>query len=512
MLYAVVERCPVHRGRLRSFDASEALAVPGVRDVVEVEPIVIGGQLYGAVRSGVAVIAEDTWSAMQGRNALRVTWDEGEHGEESSESIRSRFQERSRHTGETILRDEGNMLSALESAARTVEAEYELPVLAHACMEPMNFTADVGEDRAAVWGPTQTPRFLQAVLAFGLQLPRESVEVHPTLSGGGFGRRLAFDYGVEAAMISRTVGAPLKVVWTREDDVRHDYYRTPSYHRMCAGLDDGGDVVSWYHHVLTASLARNSEITAADEEQAHPGIYDVQGAADIPYDIDSVRIEYTPVDVGLQMGSWRSVAHSFNVFAVNCFVDELAAAAGIDPLDLHLRLLGEPRTAEITLPLPGRRGRPRPDTGSLRRVLELAADRAGWPTPLPAGRGRGVACSYFKKTYAAHIAEVSVDAGGSVRVHRIVAALDCGRVVNPSGFEAQAEGAAVDGVASVFNWEVTLERAPTVEVHTVHSDRPPSGIGEPPYPSVAPAVANAIFAASGVRIRRLPIKPGDLGR
>ncbi len=259
-----------------------------------------------------------------------------------------------------------------------------------------------------------------------------------------------------------------------------------------------------------------------------PATYDVQGAADFPFALDNVLIEYTPVDVGLQMGSWRSVSHSFNVFAVNCFVDELAAAAGLDPLELQLRLLGEQRTAEIDLPLPGRRGRPRPEVGLLRRVLELAADRAGWSTPLPAGRGRGIACCYYKQTYAAHVAEVSVDPEGNVRVHRIVAALDCGRVVNPSGVEAQAEGAAMDGVATVLNWEVTLEggrvrqsnfhdyplltiaRAPEVEVHVAPSDRPPSGVGEPPYPSVAPAIANAIFAAAGVRVRRLPVRRDDL--
>ena len=528
MLYAVVARCPVHGGRLDSFDASEAMRVPGVRDVVEVEPLVIAGLLYGAVRSGVAVIAENTWAAMQGREALAVTWDEGRYRDESSEGIRARFRDRAGQSGETVLRDEGDAPAAAASAAMRIEAEYELPALAHVCMEPVNFTADVREDRAVVWGPTQTPRFLRAVLASGLRLPRESVEVHPTLSGGGFGRRLAFDYGIEAAVISKLVGAPVMVVWTREDDVRHDYYRTPSYHRMHAGLDEGRRVVSWHHHVLSASLARNSELPSPDQEPDHPGLYDVQGAADLPYDIENVLIEYTPIDVGLQMGSWRSVSHSFNVFAVNCFVDELAAAAGLDPLELQLRLLGEPRTAEIDLPLPGRRGRPRPEVGLLRRVLELAADRAGWSTPLPAGRGRGIACCYYKKTYAAHVAEVSVDPEGNVRVHRIVAALDCGRVVNPSGVEAQAEGAAMDGVATVLNWEVTLEggrvrqsnfhdyplltiaRAPEVEVHVAPSDRPPSGVGEPPYPSVAPAIANAIFAAAGVRVRRLPVRRDDL--
>jgi isoquinoline 1-oxidoreductase beta subunit len=237
MLYAVVARCPVHRGRLESFDAAEARKVPGVRDVVEVEPLVIGGQLYGAVRSGVAVIAENTWAAMQGRKALTVTWDEGRYQDERSEAIRTRFRDRAGRSGETVLRDDGDVQAAEAGPATRVEAEYALPALAHVCMEPVNFTADVREDRAMVWGPTQTPRFLRAVLAAGLQLPRESVEVQPTLSGGGFGRRLAFDYGVEAAVISKLTGVPVMVVWTREDDIRHDYYRTPSLHRMRAAID-----------------------------------------------------------------------------------------------------------------------------------------------------------------------------------------------------------------------------------------------------------------------------------
>ncbi len=457
MLYAVVERSPVHGGRAVEFDASDALRVPGVREVVEVEPLVIANQLYGAVRSGVAVIADSTWAAMEGRAALRVTWDEGRHAEESTENLRQRFRQRSEREAATTLRDEGNARSSIETASVRLEADYELPILAHVCMEPVNFTAEVGDEHCEVWGPIQNPRFLRAVLAFGLPLPRESVGVHPTLSGGGFGRRLAFDYGIEAAMISKRVGAPVKVVWTREDDVRHDYYRTPSYHRLRAGLDEAGRVLAWQHHILTASLARNSEIPREDEEPGHPGLYDVQGAADIPYAIDNILVEYSPVEVGLQMGSWRSVAHSFNIFVVNSFLDEIAAASGADPLELQLRLLGEPRIAEITLPLPGRRGRPRPDTGLLRRVLQTAAEGAGWGDPLPAGWGRGIACCYYKKTYAAHVAEVSADAGGRVTVRRVVAALDCGRVVNPSGIEAQAEGAVMDAVATVLKWEITVD-------------------------------------------------------
>ena len=525
-LVAVVARSPVHGGRVASFRSEEALAVPGVRQVFEVEPLVIGGQLYGAVRSGVAVIADSTWSAMRGRDALEVEWEHGPNATENSAAIERRFADRSESLAEFVLRDEigsgGESRPRHDASGTAVRAEYVLPILAHGCMEPMNFTADVREDRCEVWGPTQTPRFLQAVLAAGLGLPREAVFVQPTLGGGGFGRRLAYDYAVEAAMISRSVASPVKVVWTREDDFAHDYYRSPSRHVLQADLGSDGTPNSWRHHVLSASLARHSELPSSAREAPHPGIYDVQGAADMPYAIDRVLVEYTPLDVGLQMGSWRSVAHSFNVFAVESFLDEIAATGGLDPLQLRLDLLPtEPMT--VDLPLPGRRGRPRPDRVLLRRVLLAAAKTADWATPLPPGRGRGIACSYYKHTYAAHVAEVTVSSDGAVRVDRLVTAVACGTVVNPSGVEAQVEGAAMDGTATVLKWGITLrdgivqeknfdaypmlrlDEAPAVTTVILPSDRPPSGMGEPPYPGVPPAIANAVFAAGGGRIRRLPL-------
>ncbi len=531
-LVAVVARAPVHGGRVRSFRATEALAEPGVRQVLEVEPLVIGGQMYGAVRSGVAVIAESTWSAIRGRDALQVEWEHGPNVSEDSAEIERRFVDRSAAPAEYVLRDDGARGSNGtrssdgtrhdDSGEKEVEAEYVLPILAHGCMEPMNFTADVREDRCEVWGPTQTPRLLQAVLAAGLRLPREAVFVHPTLAGGGFGRRLAYDYGVEAAMISRLAGAPVKVVWTREDDFAHDYYRSPSYHVLRATLGADDTPLTWRHHILSASLARHSELAVSGREEPHPGIYDVQGAADMPYAIDRVLVEYTPVEVGLQMGSWRSVAHSFNVFAVESFLDEIAAEAGKDPLALRMTLLAAD-SVTINLPLPGRRGRPRPDRAILRRVLEAAANRAGWGTPLDAGRGRGIACCCYKNTYAAHIADVTVSADGKVRTDRIVSAVDCGTVVNPSGVEAQVEGAAMDAAATVLKWNITLragrvqeknfdaypllriDEAPAVETVILPSDRPPSGMGEPPYPGMPPAITNAVLSAAGRRIRRLPI-------
>ncbi len=522
MLYAVVERCPVHGGTMQSFDGTAARAVEGVRDVVEVSPMVVGGLLYGAVRPGVAVIADHTWAAIQGRRALNIEWNEGAHANESTEGIRARFDAR-KHAPETRLRDEGSAETTIDASPTRVAAEYELPILAHACMEPMNFTVYVRKNGCEAWGPTQQPRLLRQVLAAALRIPLENVHVHPTMSGGGFGRRLAIDYGVEAAMVSRAVAGPVQVIWTREDDIRHDYYRAPSVHLLQGGLDANGRVTAWRHHILSASLLRNS----VQNPSGPPATYDVQGAADFPFALDNVLIEYTPIDVGLQMGSWRSVSHSSNVFVVNAFVDELAAAAGRDPLELQRELIGEPRSQVVPLPLPGRRGRIRGDTGRLRGVLDLAAERGGWGRRLPEGWGRGIACTFYKNTYAAHVAEVSVDAG-RVRVRRIVAAMDCGLVVDPSGAEAQVEGAAMDGVATVLKWGITVERgrvqegnfdryhmllmneAPAVDVHFVASDLPPSGLGEPPYPSVAPAITNAIYDAAGKRIRRLPMRDGDM--
>ncbi len=522
MAYAMVERSPVHGGRVKRFDARKAKQVPGVQQVFEVKPPAVNN-LYGAVRSGVAVVADSYWAAMQGRAAREVEGEGGPNSNTSTDEVRSRFCELKGKPGLKVIRKDGDARQALDSAALRVGAEYELPLLAHACMEPMCFTADVHEGGCETWGPTQNPLQLRELLAGILGLPSEAVKVNLTHEGGGFGRRLAYDYAVEAALVSRAAGRPVKVAWTRQDDIRQDYFRTPSSHRMAAGLDEKGGLIAWYHHVLTSSLATH----IFGPEAEYPEAYDLEGAANLPYAIPNILVEYTPVHVGLQLGSWRSVSHSFNVFAVNAFLDEVAHAAGTDPLALHRRLLGESRQVELQLPLPGRRGRPTWHTGRLRRVLEAAAQKAGWGQPLPPGRGRGIACCYFKQTYAAHVAEVTIGKEGQVKVDRMVAAVDCGRVVNPDGIEAQVEGAAMDGVATVLHWEITfqngrvqqsdfsdfplltLPEAPMVEVEILPSENPPAGMGEPPYPSVAPAITNAIFAASGRRVRRLPIRRGE---
>ncbi|MFW6202564.1 MAG: xanthine dehydrogenase family protein molybdopterin-binding subunit, partial [Gemmatimonadota bacterium] len=405
-----------------------------------------------------------------------------------------------------------------ERGTRRLSARYEAPLLAHICMEPVNFTADATGDRVVLHGPTQNPRSLQGIVAQGLGIPVERVEVYPTLAGGGFGRRLAYDYGVEAAFLSRSIGRPVKVVWSREDDIRHDYFRPPSAHALDAVVDADGMPVAWRHHLATGSLL--AHIRGPGSEPAP--VYDVQGGADMPYAIPSIEFAYSAVPVGVQLGSWRSVAHSFNVFAVESFLDEIAEAGGLDPLELRLRLLPHDGPVSITLPLPGRRGSPAPDHARLRAVLREAARLGGWGAEVPDGVGRGLACCEFKGTYVAHVAEVEA-AEPIPRIRRLSVAVDCGRAVNPDGVRAQCEGAAMDAAATVLHWGVELENgrvrqsnfddhptlrideAPEVDVTILESDREPSGMGEPPYPSAVAAIANAIAAATGRRVRRLPL-------
>ena len=525
--FAVLARPPVPGARVATFDPASALAVEGVEQVVEVEPTAPRGLLYAATVGGVAVIARDTWAAMRGADSLNVTWS-AETGDADSEAWREAAIDALDGPPTRRLREVGDTTRGL-TGGRAIVATYELPLLAHGCMEPVNFTASYAGERCDLWGPTQTPLNLQVLAAEALDLPREAVAVHATLAGGGFGRRLAFDYGIEAALVSRAAGVPVQVVWPREQDIRHDYYRPPSVHRLRGAVDDAGRVVAWEHRLATVSLNRNIRGPEADP----PELYDVQGGADHPYAIPNLRFSWTDVPLDLQLGSWRSVSHSFNVFAVESFLDELAAVAERDPLGLRLELLaGAPDpVAEISLPLPGRRGRPAPDRDLLAGVLRAVAGESGWRDGPPGSRavrddgvrrGRGIACCYYKESYAAHVVDVAVSPEDGIRVERIFTALDCGRVVHPDGLRAQMEGAALDGVATVTLWGISLEGgrvresnfhdyrllrhpdAPEVVTRVIESRRAPSGAGEPPYPAVPPAIANAVFDATGMRIRRLP--------
>lgn len=487
MLYATVLRPPVFGASLGSFDATRALAVEGVRDVLEIS-------------AGVAVVADHTWAAFEGAKALDVTWEPGGFAM-GSEEIARRHAELARGPA-AVAREEGDPDGALEATARRVDATYEVPYLAHATMEPMNCTAHARGDGCEVWAPTQTPQRAQRVAAELTGLPLEDVTVHVTYLGCGWGRRHT-DFVEDAVETSMKAGAPVQVVWTREEDMRHDQYRPASRIDFAGGLDDAGRAIALRARVTGQPLlvppgggGRAGRERGADRNA-------VEGVASMGYAIPNLRVDYCRSDVGVPTGYWRSVGPSGNTFMVEGFVDELAHAAGRDPLEFRLELL---------------RDHPR-----LTRVLELAAEKAGWDSPPPEGRARGIGLVEDKGGHVAQIAELSVEDGG-VRVHRVTCAVDCGQVVHPGIVEAQTVGSVVAGLTAALYGEITLDggrvvqsnfhdygmlrmrEMPDVEVHIVDSRDEPGGVGEPAVPPIAPAVANALFALTGTRIRSLPIR------
>ena len=486
MLVAVVARCPVFGGKVASFDAAAAQAIPGVRHVVQ-------------ITSGIAVVADGYWPAKTGRDALQVSWNEGPNAAASSASISRLFAERAGRPG-VRARHDGNPDAALPGAARRVEAVYETPFLAHATMEPMNATAHVRPDGVDIWAPTQFQTGAHQLGAAIGGVPLEQVKVHTTYLGGGFGRRFELDFIQEALETSKAVEAPVKVVWSREDDVRHEWYRPASYHRVRAGLDGSGQPVAWTHRVVAPSIMIR---IFPDTVQNNLDSEAVEGAVEMPYAVPNVHVDYVMADTGIPVGFWRSVNHSFTAFAVESFMDELAHAAGKDPYEYRRALLANaPRYL---------------------RVLELAATRAGWGSALPDGVFRGIAVHKAFESYVAQVAEVSVGSDGTVRVHRVVCAVDCGPVVNPDTVEAQMQSGIVYGLTAALHGEIGIDRGrvvqgnfhdypmlllagmPRVEVHIVPSTDSQGGVGEPGTPPIAPAVCNAIFAATGKRIRKLPI-------
>jgi isoquinoline 1-oxidoreductase beta subunit len=490
--HAVVARCPVFGGKVKSFDDSKAKSVRGVKQVLQIS-------------SGVAVVADNTWSAMEGRRALQITWDEGANAANSSDAIRKLYLAAAEKPG-AIARKDGGADAALAGAAKKVEAAYEVPFLAHATMEPMNCAADVRADGCDIYAPTQFQTFSQNTGAQITGLKPEQVRVHTTFLGGGFGRRAEQDFIADAVEISKTTGAPVQVTWSREDDVQHDFYRPAAYSKLAAGLDADGWPVAWKSRIVGPSIMSRffpgSVKNGIDESS-------VEGQANSKYAIPNFLVEYALTEAGVPVGFWRSVGNSHNGYITECFVEELAKAGGKDPFEFRRKLLAN---------APRHRG-----------VLELAAEKAGWGKPLPAGRTRGIAVVESFGSFVAEVAEVSVNRkSGEVRVHRVVCAVDCGKYVNPDTIAAQMEGGIVFGLTAALKGQITIEKGrvqqsnfhdyemlrlnemPQIEVHIVASNEAPGGVGEPGTPPIAPAVCNAIFAATGKPIRRLPIRAEDL--
>jgi isoquinoline 1-oxidoreductase subunit beta len=495
MLTAVVARAPVFGGKVISFNADSAKAIPGVVNVVQVP-------------SGIAVIAKGFWPAKLGREKLEINWDDGPGAAISTVAMRENFSALSKTPG-AVARKAGDTAAALASAAKTITAEYEVPYLAHCMMEPLNTVVDLHEDRCEIWTGTQFQTGDRAAAAKVAGLKPEQVTLHTTLLGGGFGRRAnpACDFVTEATEVAKAAKAPVKVVWTREDDIRGGWYRPMWYDHFAAGLDASGNPVAWTHTIVGQSIMTGTMFEAYGVKNGIDSA-SVEGAADILYGIPNLQVElHTPKnEVPVQW--WRSVGHSHTGFSVEAFLDEVAHAGGKDPYQLRRTLLaGQPR---------------------MLAVLDLAAQKANWGSALPAGRARGIATHFSFDSYVAQVAEVSVEKDGTVHVHRVVAAVDCGQTVNPDTVQAQLEGGIIFGLTAALKTEITLDKgrvqqrnfndypmlrmfeSPVIEVFIVPSTEHPTGVGEPGVPPVAPAVANAIFAATGKRVRRLPINPEDL--
>jgi isoquinoline 1-oxidoreductase subunit beta len=492
MLTAMIARPPRFGGKVKSFDANQARSIPGVTDVVEIP-------------EGVAVVAVDSWAARQGRNALSIEWDNSAAEMRSTAQLLEEYRALLETPGLTA-RAEGNIERALAESAKTIEATFEFPYLAHSPLEPLNCVVCLSENGCEIWAGDQFQTIDQANAAAAAGLDPRQVQIHTLFAGGSFGRRAnpSSDYIVEGVHVARAIGgrAPIHLVWTREDDIKGGRYRPMFVHRLRAGLDEKGNLVAWHHRIAGQSITANTPFEGAMVKDGIDAA-SVEGAVDIPYAIPNLAVELHTTQVGVPVLWWRSVGHTHTAFAVEVFLDELASVAGCDPVECRRALLADH---------PRHRG-----------VLDLAAEKAGWGSTLPPGRGRGAAIHESFDSFVAQIAEVSVADDGSFQVDRVVCAIDCGTVVNPEIVRAQMEGGIGFGLSAVLQEAVTLDagliqqanfnsykllrfnQMPEVEVHIVPSTARPTGVGEPGVPPLGPAVANAIFAATGRPIRRLPL-------
>jgi isoquinoline 1-oxidoreductase beta subunit len=529
MLYASIEHPPVLGGKIKSVDNAEALKVAGVSQTVVLDPFKPPPAFQPL--GGVAVLANSTWAAFQGRKKLKIEWDNGPNETYDSDQYKKELQETARKPAK-LIRGQGDVDKAFASTESTFEAEYYVPLLAHAPMEPMVALAEFKDGKVHAWAPTQNPQAVQAIISSELGIRKEDVICHVTLLGGGFGRKSKPDYVAEAAVLSHKVGRPVKVVWTREDDIKFDYYNAVAAMYMKAALDSNGKPTAWLQRSVFPPITSIFDVNAVYGDPPHLA----QGWTDMPYDIPNLRIENGPAKAHVRIGWLRSVANIYHGFAVQTFTDELAHRAKRDPADYLLDLIGQPRTLNFTgvdYPNYGASYDTYPwETGRLRRVTEMVVEKSGWgKRKLGKGAGLGIAAHRSFLTYVATVVEVEVNDDGDIRIPRVDAVVDAGLVVNPEVTKAQFEGAAVFGTSVARSGEITakngvieqsnfdtypvarINEAPyQTNVYLVESDAPPAGVGEPGVPPFIPALCNAIYAATGKRIRELPLSRTDLGK
>ncbi|HEY1272653.1 MAG TPA: xanthine dehydrogenase family protein molybdopterin-binding subunit [Terriglobales bacterium] len=490
MKFAVLARCPVFGGKVASFDDKEARKIAGITYVGKISD------------SAVAVVGDSSWAAMEGRRVLNVAWDEGAHKELNSVGISNDLKQAASSGKSFTLYSAGDVAKA---SGRRVEAAYELPFMAHAPMEPGNSTAHFQGTKCEIWEPTQVPQDVRDSAATALGLDPDQVTVNLTLLGGGFGRRLEHDFGVEAALVSKAVNAPVQVFWTREDDLRNSTYRPASYHKLSGALDGQGWPVSFSHRIVMPSINIQKGFPAENGLDT-----EIRDESSFVYGIPNLRIDHVMTETPVPLGWMRSVNAMNIAFASESFLDELAVAGGKDPLELRLHLLSKDDDLNGWHP------------ARMRGVLQLAADKAGWSKPLPSGHYHGLACFACFNSYVAEVVEISME-NNEPRVHRVVGAIDCGQVINPGILEQQIQSGVIFALSNALRAKVTIEKgrvvqgnfddyqpvrineAPAVEAYFIESHETPTGAGEPPVPPLAPALCNAIFAATRKRIRSLPV-------